>query len=427
MYAADVSIPAAHPDLNRITMRFTFIHAADLHIDSPLAGLRLKDENVARRFAEAGRKAVQALIDATIASEAAFLIIAGDVFDGKWNDVTTGLFFVSAVSALHRAGIPVFIVKGNHDADSLMSSELPYPDSVTVFPSQAAKTVTLDALRVAIHGRSFPQRLTSGFVESYPPRRDGWLNIGVLHTSLDGTRGHEGYAPCAVDDLKRFGYDYWALGHIHAAEIVSRDPWVVFPGNLQGRSVRETGPKGAMRVTVEDGRIVDVTPLVLDGARWAHLTVDVADAESEPEIFALVAAQLSDLHAASEGRALAVRVALTGATALHNQLVARRDWLQDELRASALHLADDCWIEQLKIRTSLPTQPVAALPDLEAIDVASLLNETAEHPEFAASLAELIEAVSAKLPRELQDEFRGSEFLQRLTDDARAMLAGALP
>src|ERR1700761_8454580 len=120
MYAADVSIPAAHPDLNRITMRFTFIHAADLHIDSPLAGLRLKDENVARRFAEAGRKAVQALIDATIASEAAFLIIAGDVFDGKWNDVTTGLFFVGAVSALHRAGIPVFIVKGNHDADSLM-------------------------------------------------------------------------------------------------------------------------------------------------------------------------------------------------------------------------------------------------------------------------------------------------------------------
>lgn len=409
-------------------MRFTFIHAADLHIDSPLAGLRLKDEDVARRFAEAGRKAVQALIDETIASQAAFLIIAGDVFDGKWNDVTTGLFFVAAVSELHRAGIPVFIVKGNHDAESLMSRELPYPDSVTVFPSHAATAIALDAHRVVLHGRSFPNRLTSEFVEGYPARRDGWLNIGVLHTSLDGTRGHEGYAPCSVDDLKRFGYDYWALGHIHAAEIVGRDPWIVYPGNLQGRSVRETGAKGAMRVTVEDGRIVDVTPLVLDGARWAHLTVDIADAGDEPEILARVAAQLSDLHAQSEGRALAVRVTLTGASALHNRLVARRDSLEDEIRAGALHLANDCWVEKLKIRTSPSAHPAAgSQPDADSIDVSALLSASAQDPDFAAALAELAETVKAKLPRELQDEFSESELMTTLADHARAMLAGELP
>src|ERR1700682_48443 len=170
-------------------MRFTFIHAADLHIDSPLAGLRLKDEDVARRFANAGRWAVQALIEETIAGKAAFLIIAGDVFDGDWKDVTTGLFFVRAISALHRAGIPTFIVKGNHDADSLMARDLPYPDSVNIFPSSKAESIALDAYRVRLHGRSFPNRLTGEFVETYPARRDGWLNIGVLHTSVDGTRG----------------------------------------------------------------------------------------------------------------------------------------------------------------------------------------------------------------------------------------------
>jgi DNA repair protein SbcD/Mre11 len=126
---------------------------------------------------------------------------------------------------------------------------------VNVFPSDEATTIALDAYRVALHGRSFASRITGEFVETYPARRDGWLNIGVLHTSLDGTRGHDGYAPCTVHDLTRFGYDYWALGHVHAAEIVSRDPWIVYPGNLQGRNVRETGAKGAMRVTVEDGRI----------------------------------------------------------------------------------------------------------------------------------------------------------------------------
>lgn len=406
-------------------MRFTFIHAADLHIDSPLAGLRLKDEDVARRFAEAGRKAVQALIDETIASEAAFLIIAGDVFDGDWKDVTTGLFFVAALSALHRAKIPVYIVKGNHDAESLMSRDLPYPDSVTVFPSQAAKTEVLDDYRVALHGRSFPNRLTGEFAATYPARRDGWLNIGILHTSLDGTRGHDGYAPCSVDDLKRFGYDYWALGHIHAAEIVSRDPWIVFPGNLQGRSVRETGAKGAVRVTVDDGRIVDVTPLALDGARWAHLTVDVGDAADETELLARVASELSAVHADSEGRALAVRVTLTGTTALHNQLVARRETLQDDLRASALHLAADCWVEQVKIRTTPRAQPAATVPG-ENIDVAALLGEAARDPDFAAALNELAETMRAKLPRELQDEFSQSDAVASLADSARALLAGEL-
>jgi DNA repair exonuclease SbcCD nuclease subunit len=113
-------------------MRFSFVHAADLHIDSPLVGLKLKDAAVAERFANAGRRAVEALLAETIASKAAFLIIAGDVFDGSWKDVTTGLFFVSAIARLHREGIPTFIVKGNHDADSVVSLDLPYPKSVMV-------------------------------------------------------------------------------------------------------------------------------------------------------------------------------------------------------------------------------------------------------------------------------------------------------
>lgn len=407
-------------------MRFTFIHAADLHIDSPLAGLRVRNEEIARRFAEAGRKAVQALVDEAIASEAAFLIIAGDVFDGDWKDVSTGLFFVGALGALHRAGIPVFIVHGNHDAESLMSRELPYPDSVTVFPSDAAASIALEAHRVTLHGRSFPSRLTTDFVEAYPARRDGWLNIGVLHTSLDGTRGHQGYAPCSVDDLNRFGYDYWALGHIHAGEIVSRDPWIVFPGNLQGRSVRETGAKGAMRVTVEDGRIVDAVPVALDGARWAHLTIDVAGIAAEADVLAVISAQLSDVHAQSDGRALAVRITLTGATALHNYLVARREPLLDDLRAHALHLAADCWIEQLKIRTSPAPQSAAASAETDGIDVDALLGAAARDPQFAAALAELADTVKAKLPRDLQDEFSNSDMMASLIDDARAALTGEL-
>ncbi len=404
-------------------MRFSFIHAADLHIDSPLAGLGLKDKAVAERFARAGRRAVEALVAETIASEAAFLIIAGDVFDGDWKDVGTGLFFVRAISALHRAGIPVYIVKGNHDADSVMSRDLPYPETVHVFPSNKAVTQLLESQRVALHGRSFPHRLTNDFVQTYPARREGWLNIGVLHTSLDGTRGHEGYAPCSVSDLKSFGYDYWALGHIHAAEIVSRDPWIVFPGNLQGRSVRETGPKGAMRVTVEDGRIVDVTPLAFDGARWAHLEIDVGDIDNEADVLARIDAALMDAHGAAESRPLAARVTLRGTTPLHNRLVARREELRDELRAGGFRIAEDCWIEQLKIRTTAPQDTTVA--DADALDIDAMLREAAADPDFAATLEQLIKDIEDKLPKDLRDELRKSDVLASLSDDARALLAGA--
>jgi exonuclease SbcD len=407
-------------------MRFSFIHAADLHIDSPLAGLRLKDAAVATRFAEAGRRAVEALVAETIASKASFLIIAGDVFDGSWKDVTTGLFFVGAIGRLHREGIPTFIVKGNHDAESVVARDLPYPDSVRVFSASQASSIVLESCRVVLHGRSFPNRHIDEFVATYPARHDGWLNIGVLHTSLDGRPGHAGYAPCSVDDLKRFGYDYWALGHIHAHEIVDRDPWIVFPGNLQGRGIRETGAKGAVRVTVEDGRIVEVAPMVLDGARWAHLTLDIPDADAEDEVVARITAAIADAHAGAEGRPLAIRVTLTGATALHNHLVARREWLEEDLRARALQFGDDCWIEQLKVRTTSPPRPLAQLSSEDSLDLDQLLDATLADAEFAATLADLIETVRAKLPKDLQDDLVADNPQQTLADEARALLAGAL-
>jgi len=409
-------------------MRFSFIHAADLHIDSPLAGLGLKDRAVAERFAHAGRRAVEALVREAIDSRAAFLIIAGDVFDGDWRDVSTGLFFVRVIGDLHRAGIPTVIVKGNHDFESGMSRALPYPDSVRIFSSRKAETFALDAHRVALHGRSFPTRLVlDNFVDSYPPRRDGWLNIGVLHTSLDGTRGHDGYAPCSVDDLRRFGYDYWALGHVHSAEIVSRDPWVVYPGNLQGRSIRETGPKGAMRVTVEDGRIIAVEPLVFDGARWAHEAIDVSGLGQESDIIDRIGAALGELHGNSEGRPLAVRLTLSGATPLHNHLVARRDVLLDEARAIGFRIAADCWVEQVKLATAVPPRVAAPLSMADSLDVDDLLTGAADDPEFAAALADLMKTVADKLPRDLRDDpERQDALLRQLKADARAYLAGEL-
>ncbi len=391
-------------------MRFRFVHAADLHIDSPLASLGVKDPAVAARFARANRAAVEALIKKTIASEAAFLIIAGDIFDGDWKDVSTGLFFSRALGELHRAGVPTYIVKGNHDAESVMSRSLTYPDTTFVFSSNKAETKTSEALRVALHGRSFAARgVPDDFVASYPARREGWLNIGVLHTALDGARGHEAYAPCAVEDLRRFGYDYWALGHIHAAEIVSRDPWIVFPGNLQGRSVRETGAKGAMRVTVEDGRVVDVEPLFLDAARWAHETVDVSACSDESDTLPLISAALMRAQDEAGGRPLAVRVTLTGTSPAHARFIAHRETIEGEARALGFQISGDCWVERVKIATEASPRATAPVAEPDALDIEGLLSAAAADPEFAAAVAQIMASVAEKLPRDLRGEIAADD------------------
>jgi exonuclease SbcD len=406
-------------------MGFTFIHAADLHIDSPLAGLGCKDARVRERFAHAGRRAVETLVAETIAAKAAFLLICGDIFDGEWKDVSTGHFFARELGRLERAGIPTFIVKGNHDAESQVVKSLPYPESARVLASRSAETIEIESLRVALHGRSFGSRLVGGdFLASYPARREGFFNIGLLHTALDGSRGHESYAPCTLEELKRFGYDYWALGHVHAAEIVARDPYVVYPGNIQGRNPRETGAKGAMRVNVEEGRIVEVSPLTLDAARWAQAQIDAGSCSEEAEIVARIDAAMRAESERSERRPLALRITLHGATLLHSHLVAERERLEADLRAIGFRHAEDFWVESLKIETRAPTERTRALDEADALDVAALISAAAAEPQYRGMLSELLASIEEKSPRELRGAL-ASETTD-LADEARDLLLGLL-
>jgi DNA repair protein SbcD/Mre11 len=209
------------------------------------------------------------LVDAAIAHETAFVIIAGDLYDGDWKDYATGQFFVREAARAGRAGIKLFLIRGNHDAASEISRALPLPECVHQFSARKVESVELAELGVVLHGRSFAQRhVADNMAGEFPAARPGWCNIGVLHTSLTGRDGHDVYAPCSLDDLLRVGYQYWALGHIHAREVVHADPPVVFPGNLQGRHARETGPKGATLVTVDNNGVTKLEALDLDAARW---------------------------------------------------------------------------------------------------------------------------------------------------------------
>jgi exonuclease SbcD len=212
-----------------------------------------------------------------------FVVIAGDIYDGEWRDTSIGLFFNREIARLDRAGIRVFVLKGNHDAESFVTRTISLPGNVFQFPTKP-ETVRIEELQVALHGRSFSNRaMTENIVLDYPDPVSGWFNIGVLHTSCDGRPGHANYATCTVTQLKSLDYQYWALGHVHEYEELAWDPWIVFPGNLQGRNIRECGPKGAVLVDVEDGRVAAVRRLIVDQARWAVVAVDLDGISEDSE------------------------------------------------------------------------------------------------------------------------------------------------
>lgn len=331
-------------------MTLEFLHAADIHLDSPLVGL---SGELAPQFRGATRKALAGLVDLAIERGVAFVVIAGDLFDGDWKDYATGLFFARQAGRLHRAGIPLFLLYGNHDAESVIRRRLQLPDSVHVFSSRKAETVLPPALPVALHGRSFAHRdTTENLAAGYPPPHPGRLNIGVLHTALDGREGHAPYAPCSIEQLVRQGYDYWALGHVHRHEVLHAHPHIVFPGNLQGRHVRETGSKGACLVRFDEGGIAAVEHRPLDAARWAVAAVDAAGCADVGEIAACARPVLAPLVAEAEGRPLAVRLTLKGAEALPAALRGDPEHLAAELQAEAAALGEAVWIESLRLDAS---------------------------------------------------------------------------
>ncbi len=386
-------------------MNFNFLHCADLHLGSPLLGLSEKDADVAARFAAASRDAFSALVSEAVEAKVAFVLIAGDVYDGEWRDNSIGLFFNREISRLARAAIPVFLVKGNHDAASVVTGAVALPDGVTLFSSRKAETRLLETSRVAIHGRSFPDRaVDENWAVEYPAPKDGWFNIGLLHTSCDGRPGHASYAPCTVSDLAARGYDYWALGHVHEHEILSRDPWIVYPGNLQGRSVRECGPKGAVLVDVEDGRVAGVRRLIVDRARFADVSVDVSAAEREDAVWRAIRDELAPVAGAAGNRLIAARVRLSGETILHRDILARRAQYVTDARGSLQHLHPDLWLEKLVIETREPRVSVAPGAGLASLDLAAMLGACEADDDIRAGVEEILATLRAKLPDAAREE-----------------------
>ncbi len=381
-----------------------FLHASDLHIDSPLRGLDRYDGAPVARLRTATRAALERLIDKALAEKVDFLLLAGDIYDRDWQDFHTGLFFREQMVRLDRADIRVFIVQGNHDAQGVITRQLILPPNVTVFSSRTAQTFRIDELSVAIHGRSFPDRaVDEDLVPSYPAPVADFFNIGMLHTSLNGRAGHDTYAPTDLATLTAKGYDYWALGHVHAREVVSEAPRVVFPGNLQGRNANETGPKGCELVTVEAGRI-EAEFIALDVVRWNQVVVRLDGLDRLEALGDAFREALEPVLVGAADKLHAVRVTLTGSTALHRVEANQPGTLAAAVQAAAQDVSDaEVWIEQVRLELTTPMDRAQAVQRQDAVGElirlvdAIVSDDAALASRASAELGDLLNALPAEV------------------------------
>lgn len=410
---------------------FKFIHAADVHLDSPLKGLERYEGAPVDRIRTAARDALANLVDLAIQEQVGFVLIAGDLYDGNWRDMQTGFFFVNQAARLGRAGIPLYLIAGNHDAESRISRSLRLPENVIVFPSDAPHTELWAESQVAIHGQSFATAAVRQDLSlAYPPAKPGYFNIGLLHTSADGREGHDPYAPCSLEGLKSKGYDYWALGHVHTRETLCQEPVIAFSGNIQGRHARETGAKGCLLVSVHDGHTVNSEFRALDVFRWETAKVDIGSAGSVREALDLVGDQLIDLRADAEGRPLAVRLTLTGTCPIHRDLQAQKRQLIDDVRALSIDVGHgEIWIEKISIQTSPPRrQPSSELPEGAIQELAAMFQTARDQPSQLTQFGFDLSDALKKLPPELAASIN-VEDTQQLNDlicEAEALLMAQL-
>lgn len=404
------------------------------------------DDGVAETLRAASRRALENLVALVVDEQVPVLLLAGDVYDGDWHDYGTGRFFVRQMDRLHDEGIRVVMISGNHDAESEITRSLRLPPNVTVLDVARPQSVRFDDLGVVVHGQGFATKaVLHNLAAAFPDRIPGLANVGLLHTSVAGQEGHEPYAPCDLQDLLAKGYDYFALGHVHRRVVLHEgEHTVAYSGNLQGRSPRETGPKGALLVDLEPGPglepglepgtglepglepghvTLDFRPL--DVARWEVITVPVEGCADLEAALDVAQERMRAVAATAQGRPVAARVVFTGRTPAAADL-ADTERVREELRLIADRTG--ATVEKVEVRVRSDAEDGAIDPGLLA-EIRSAVSARAGDQRLLKDTLRTLDREVGRLLREagltdLSDPSVLSGVLSRAADSLAAQLAG---
>ena len=417
-------------------MPFRFIHTADLHLDSPLTSLALRNAELGGLVRGATRQALERIVDLAIAEEVDAVVIAGDLYDGSQTSMATALFLMGQMRRLETAGIGVFIIRGNHDAQSQITRELTFPPNVHVFDGRG-RPVRAGALatgrEVHVHGVSFAQpHAPASLLPTFRAPVPDAVNIGLMHTSLAGASRHDPYAPVGLADLSAHGFDYWALGHIHQRRVHLERPWIVMPGNPQGRDINEGGPKGVTLATIADDGTITCEERLVAVAVFERLSVDLEGIDDWSGMLHRVETVLATAKRGAAGAHLVARLAVVGATPLAWRLRRDEDLLLGEVQNHAASLGE-CWVEALELAVSPPLAAAGVdagpIPELARLMRDDVVGSHSYSEDLRGTLSDVLrqlpkEARTLLAPDEAAEEALLSEIALQGADLVLARLGG---
>ncbi|BBH19366.1 exonuclease SbcCD subunit D [Paenibacillus baekrokdamisoli] len=330
-----------------MSVSFRFIHAADLHVDSPFRGLAEAPSYVQNALMSSTFEAVHNLVQTAITAEVDFVVIAGDLYDSADRSLRAQLALQREWQKLHTHGVQLFVIHGNHDHLAGNRANLNWPDSVVTFGSERMESMPAyrkdGQLAAYIYGMSYGARaVTHNLAASYKPNSEGLYQIALLHGNVDGSAEHDPYAPCTLSELVGAGFDYWALGHIHTRSILHTYPHVAYAGNTQGRHAREIGAKGCYIVDVSDSKETIMTFAPLDVVRWEIVNVNIEGLSTEQALYDAVELAIKETQLASDGRPIMLKLHLSGRGLLHRSLL-DAIFLQEFMEGMRVQFGDHNW------------------------------------------------------------------------------------
>lgn len=417
---------------------FRFIHAADLHLDSPFRGLAKAPERIRESLAGSTFAALRRLTETAIREQVDFIVLSGDLFDEADRSLRAQLLLLREWERLAEHQISVFVIHGNHDPLNGARAQLKLPDTVHIFGADHMEYRPAyrknGELAAFVYGISYGTRVvTENVAASYRIQPEAPFHIALLHGNVDGDGTHDPYAPCALDELiDGKGFDYWALGHIHHRRVLHEYPHVVYAGNTQGRNPRETGAKGCYIVDVTATQAVELSFVPLDVVRWADYSLSIDQAASEQELLLQLEAAADRLAEGEEGRALMLRLHLIGRGQLHHKLsdpgVVRT--LLEQLQENRQPGADDSWtfVYELEVHTGAELNwNELAVEDSFAGELyrlsGKLANDEDEWRDFAKVAVDGL-AAHPKLGRLLRHKW--DELPERWLEQARELTLGLI-
>jgi DNA repair exonuclease SbcCD nuclease subunit len=399
---------------------FSFIHTADLHLDSPFTGLRQVDGAVASLIKDATFRAFDKVVDLALGHKVDFLLVAGDVYDASDRSLRAQLKFADGLKKLALAGIRSFVCHGNHDPLDGWAATLRWPEGVHIFgPELESVPLSLGSEDVAVvHGISYPKsQIDEDFGKGFHRQGPYPFQIGLFHCSMGSDPAHETYAPRTMDELVSADLDYWALGHVHTYRVLKDGhPFIAYPGNTQGLHIREPGPRGCLLVRVDGQGTVNVSFEPTDAVRWFSKNIQISDLETEADLIEALESTCEEIHHEAEGRPAIGRITIVGRGVLHPVLRKQqvvRD-LTERLREIGLELAPPLWIERIQVQTSTPIDLDSRRKSADFLgEVLRLIENFRQNP---TGLQEMI--------GELYNDRRGRRFLEIPAEDELIEMLG---